>query len=339
MLPGTPEAWRAGPRPSGTAAEPGGREHGFAVLPRRPRPGSPTTACGRQGQSVTLGSCAPPKPPGARAWIPGHDDGIESRRPSGSRDHGPGRAVRSPSARGGGSVSVGHPCGSSTPTQSPRPRPGQAGTSACPACPAWGSAVTMAGAVWRPAPCPRGTRPRRQAATAECRSESVFLHRTWTVAPRSGDTFGVPPERGCRRHPAGGDRAPPSPCSTQTAPGRPRPGGGAAPTESRGALRGRREEQKVGRLWQGVQRREQRGRRGGGGREDAGAPETPPVPRRPRLCDPGFPGDGRRLCTPPRSSAVSLLIEEVGTPRRRRPGRGEDRFLCFKLLVCGDLSL
>lgn len=186
MLPGTPEAWRAGPRPSGTAAEPGGREHGFGVLPRRPRPGSPTTACGRQGRrgrSVTLGSCAPPKPPGARAWIPGHNDGIESRRPSGSRDHGPGRAVRSPSARGGGSVSVGHPRGSSTPTQSPRPRPGQAGTSACPACPAWGSAVTMAGAVWRPAPCPRGTRPRRQAATAECRSESVFLHRTWTVAP------------------------------------------------------------------------------------------------------------------------------------------------------------
>lgn len=145
MLPGTPEAWRAGPQPSGTAAEPGGREHGFAVLPRRPRPGSPTTACGRRGRSVTLGSCAPPKPPGARAWIPGHDDGIESRRPSGSRDHGPGRAVRSPSARGGGSVSAGHPRGSSTPTQSPRPRPGQAGTSACPACPAWGSAVTMAG--------------------------------------------------------------------------------------------------------------------------------------------------------------------------------------------------
>lgn len=169
MLPGTPEAWRAGPRPSGTAAEPGGREHGFAVLPRRPRPGSPTTACGwqgRWGRSVTLGSRAPPKPPGARAWIPGHDDGIESRRPSGSRDHGPGRAVRSPSARGGVSVSAGHPRGSSTPTQSPRPRPGQAGTSACPACPAWGSAVTMAGAVWRPAPCPRGTRPRRQAATA-----------------------------------------------------------------------------------------------------------------------------------------------------------------------------
>lgn len=75
MLPGTPEAWRAGPRPSGTAAEPGGREHGFAVLPRRPRPGSPTTACGRQGRrgrSVTLGSRAPPKPPGpahgSRRW-------------------------------------------------------------------------------------------------------------------------------------------------------------------------------------------------------------------------------------------------------------------------------
>lgn len=174
---------------------------------------------------------SPKAPRGPRMDL---DDGIESRRPSGSRDHGPGRAVRSRSARGGGSVSAGHPRGSSTPTQSPRPRPGQAGTSACPACPAWGSAVTMAGAVWRPASCPRGTRPRRQAATAECRSESVFLHRTWTVAPRSGDTFGVPPERGCRRHPVGGDRAPPSPCSAQTAPGRPRPGGGLRPQSPEG---------------------------------------------------------------------------------------------------------
>lgn len=226
-----------------------------------------------------------------------------------------------------------------TPAARPRPRRArvpardrpQAGTSACPACPAWGSAVTTAGAAWRPAPCPRGTRPRRQAAAPGVsvrvslsppdvdRGPQVWRHVWCPTRER------VPPASRGRR--PGHRRAPAA------------PRWGAAPTESRGALRGRREEQKVGRLWRGVQRREQRGRRGGSGREDAGAPETPPAPRRPRLCDPGSPGDGRRLCTPPRSSAVSLLIEEVGTPRRRRPGRGEHRFLCFKLLVCGDLSL
>lgn len=236
MLPGTPEAWRAGPRPSGTAAEPGGREHGFAVLPRRPRPGSPTTACGRQGRSVTLGSRAPPKPPGARAWIPGHDDGIESRRPSGSRDHGPGRAVRSPSARGGGSVSAGHPRSSSTPTQSPRPRPGQApGQHLClPRVPCLGQRGDDGRGVWRPAPCPRGTRPRRQAATAGVsvrvslsppdvdRGPQVWRHVWCPTRER------VPPaSRGRRPGTA-------SPCSAQTAPGRPRPCGGLRPQSPEG---------------------------------------------------------------------------------------------------------
>lgn len=127
-------AWRPGARLRGPSPEAAARlsHHGMRTA----------GAAGSERHPRLLRS---PKAPGARAWIPGHDDGIESRRPSGSRDHGPGRAVRSASARGGVSVSAGHPRGSSTPTQSPRPRPGQAGTSACPACPAWGSAVTMAG--------------------------------------------------------------------------------------------------------------------------------------------------------------------------------------------------
>lgn len=323
-------AWRPGAQLRGPSPEAAARlsHHGMRTA----------GAAGSERHPWLLRS---PKAPGARAWIPGHNDGIESRRPSGSRDHGPGRAVRSPSARGGGSVSAGHPRGSSTPTQSPRPRLGQApGRHLClPRVPCLGQrgddgrGRVETRVVSTRDPSPPSGRYRRVSVRVSLsppdvdRGPQVWRHVWCPTRER------VPPaSRGRRPGTAEPLQRPDGP--RQTA-----PRWGAAPAESRGALRGRREEQKVGRLWRGVQRREQHGRRGGGGREDAGAPEIPPAPRRPRLCDPGFPGDGRRLCTPPRSSAVSLLIEEVGTPRRRRPGRGEDRFLCFKLLVCGDLSL
>lgn len=247
--------------------------------------------------------------------------------------------MRSPSARGGGSVSAGTAPRLVHAHAKPASPPGTGRHLCLPRVPCLGQrgddgrgrVETRVVSTWDPSP-PSG-RYRRVSVRVSLsppdvdRGPQVWRHVWCPTRER------VPPaSRGRRPGTAEPLQRPDGP--RQTA-----PRWGAAPTESRGALRGRREEQKVGRLWRGVQRREQRGRRGGGGREDAGAPETPPAPRRPRLCDPGFPGDGRRLCTLPRSSAVSLLIEEVGTPRRRRPGRGEDRFLCFKLLVCGDLSL